>query len=63
VEFAAVHLLLPQPLSERVEGATPEAMAAPMQYEWPGNVRELRNVIESMFVDPPSTIAADHLPE
>jgi transcriptional regulator with PAS, ATPase and Fis domain len=38
-------------------------MAALMQYEWPGNVRELRHVIELMFVDPPSTIAVDHLPE
>jgi two-component system response regulator PilR (NtrC family) len=29
-----------------VEGVTPEAMQALMDYDWPGNVRELENVIE-----------------
>ncbi len=29
-----------------VEGVTPEALQALMDYDWPGNVRELENVIE-----------------
>jgi len=37
----------------RVEGFTGEALERLTQYEWPGNVRELKNVVESIFVDPP----------
>jgi DNA-binding NtrC family response regulator len=33
-------------LGRRVEGVTPEAMAALVAHPWPGNVRELRNVLE-----------------
>jgi len=36
-----------------VEGFTPEALNQLIQYDWPGNVRELKNVVESIFVDPP----------
>jgi transcriptional regulator with PAS, ATPase and Fis domain len=32
-------------------------------HDWPGNVRELRNVIESVFIDPPTGILElEHLP-
>jgi transcriptional regulator with PAS, ATPase and Fis domain len=35
-----------------------------LQYEWPGNVRELRNLVEAIFIDPPSgPIALVDLPE
>jgi len=33
-------------LGKRIEGLTPEALAALKDYPWPGNVRELQNVIE-----------------
>ncbi len=33
-------------LGKRIEGMTPEALAALEEYPWPGNVRELQNVIE-----------------
>ena len=38
-----------------VEGVTPEAMQALMDYDWPGNVRELENVIERGVVLTTST--------
>jgi len=37
-----------QELNRRVEGLTPEALAALMDHSWPGNVRELQNVIERL---------------
>jgi two-component system, NtrC family, response regulator AtoC len=33
-------------LAKRLDGVSPEAMAALMAHAWPGNVRELRNVLE-----------------
>ncbi len=30
-----------------------------LTYEWPGNVRELRNVIEAIFIDPPTGTISD----
>jgi DNA-binding NtrC family response regulator len=33
-------------LGKRIEGLTPEALAALQEYPWPGNVRELQNVVE-----------------
>src|SRR5205823_2471363 len=33
-------------LGKRLDGVSPEAMAALMSWPWPGNVRELRNVLE-----------------
>ncbi|MEW6574988.1 sigma-54 interaction domain-containing protein [Sphingorhabdus buctiana] len=32
----------------------PQLLARMCRYDWPGNVRELRNLVEAMFVDPPS---------
>jgi len=37
-----------QQLNKRVEGLSPEALAALREYAWPGNVRELQNVIERL---------------
>jgi len=33
-------------MKKKLEGLTPEAMAAIMAHDWPGNVRELKNVLE-----------------
>lgn len=35
---------------KKLDGITPDAVAALSAYRWPGNVRELRNVIERMVV-------------
>ncbi|MBI4637649.1 MAG: sigma-54-dependent Fis family transcriptional regulator [Candidatus Rokubacteria bacterium] len=35
---------------KRIEGLTPEALAALREYPWPGNVRELQNIIERSVV-------------
>jgi DNA-binding NtrC family response regulator len=46
-----------------VEGFSPETLDALMRYDWPGNVRELRNLIEAVFIEPPSRwIAPADLP-
>ena len=37
---------LSKELSRRLDGVSPEAMAALVGHAWPGNVRELRNVLE-----------------
>jgi two-component system, NtrC family, response regulator AtoC len=37
---------LSKDLSRRLDGVSPEAMAALVAHAWPGNVRELRNVLE-----------------
>ncbi|WP_395788795.1 sigma-54 interaction domain-containing protein [Aquimonas sp.] len=40
-----------------------ETLNCLMRYTWPGNVRELRNVVEALFVDPPSgTVQLADLP-
>jgi transcriptional regulator of acetoin/glycerol metabolism len=32
-------------------------------HDWPGNVRELNNLVEAIFVDPPTgVVELDHLP-
>jgi DNA-binding NtrC family response regulator len=36
--------------NKRIEGLSPEAVAALQAYRWPGNVRELKNVIERCVV-------------
>jgi DNA-binding NtrC family response regulator len=36
--------------NKRIEGLSPEAVAALQGYRWPGNVRELKNVIERCVV-------------
>jgi DNA-binding NtrC family response regulator len=33
-------------MKKRLDGVSPDAMAALMAHDWPGNVRELRNVLE-----------------
>ncbi|MFW5807641.1 MAG: sigma 54-interacting transcriptional regulator, partial [Spirochaetota bacterium] len=33
----------------RIDGISPAAMAALLQYDYPGNIRELRNIIEYAF--------------
>ena len=58
---------------KKLEGITPDAVAALTAYRWPGNVRELRNVIERMVVlsrgdrltmrDVPATLRAELPPE
>ncbi len=48
----------------KVEGFTPEVMICLLQYDWPGNVRELRNLVETLFVDPPSgPVSLQSLPD
>lgn len=34
----------------QIEGFTPDALDALIQYRWPGNIRELRNLVERMVV-------------
>jgi DNA-binding NtrC family response regulator len=36
-----------------VDGMTAEVGARLLSYNWPGNVRELRNLVETIFIDPP----------
>jgi DNA-binding NtrC family response regulator len=45
--------LLNRQTGAAVEGFTPEAVNRLTEYDWPGNVRELKNVVESIFLDPP----------
>jgi len=46
-----------------VEGFTPELMKCLLHYNWPGNVREIRNLIEAIFIDPPSGLVSfENLP-
>ena len=55
-------------LGKRLEGLSPEARQAMLQYSWPGNLRELRNAIERAVIfaagptlglgDLPSRVAA-----
>ena len=49
---------------QRVVGAPDtQLLQCMMAHDWPGNVRELRNLVESIFVDPPpDTIAVEDLP-
>ena len=48
----------------RIEGFTQELMNCLLQYDWPGNVRELRNLVEALFVDPPSgAVSLQNLPD
>jgi transcriptional regulator with PAS, ATPase and Fis domain len=36
-----------------VSGLSPELLSSLEAHDWPGNVRELRNLVESVFIDPP----------
>lgn len=53
-----------QELQAGVGPPTQELLLSFFKYEWPGNVREIRNLVEALFIDPP-TGATDliHLPE
>ena len=43
---------------------TPEFLECLLAHDWPGNVRELRNLVESVFIDPPErSLGLDDLPE
>ena len=47
----------------RVQPPTPELLAALTAHDWPGNVRELRNLIEAVFIEPPTgRLDFEHLP-
>jgi DNA-binding NtrC family response regulator len=35
---------------QKIQGISPQALKAIMEYEWPGNVRELKNAVESAAV-------------
>jgi DNA-binding NtrC family response regulator len=37
-----------------VGGISPALTASLQAHDWPGNVRELRNLVESVFIDPPA---------
>ncbi|MBI1390411.1 MAG: response regulator [bacterium] len=39
-----------QKMNRSVEGVSPEAMRALLQYRWPGNVRELENLIQRCMI-------------
>jgi transcriptional regulator with GAF, ATPase, and Fis domain len=47
-----------------IAGFSEEAMELLQSYDWPGNVRELMNLVERIFIDPPTKkIDAGDLPE
>ncbi len=49
---------------EPIEGFTPEALAALVEYDWPGNVRELENVVQrALAVSDTPRIGLSALPE
>ncbi|BDI06073.1 sigma-54 interaction domain-containing protein [Sphaerotilus microaerophilus] len=59
----AAHFMAP--LRRTPEGANVgwfdhDAVACLLSHHWPGNVRELRNVIESIFIDPPEGAITPH---
>ncbi len=35
---------------QKIQGISPQALKAIMEYEWPGNVRELKNAVESAAI-------------
>jgi two-component system response regulator HydG len=47
-----------------VQGPSPTLRDCLSRYNWPGNVRELRNMVEIIFIDPPSgLIEIEDLPD
>jgi len=48
---------------KQVEGFTPEAVKALMDYSWPGNIWELRNRLEAAFIGAGREIALENFPE
>lgn len=66
IPLLAEHFLgrLNQRFQRRIQGFTDKASNLLLTYDWPGNVRELKNVLESIYVDPPSgRISSGHLPD
>ena len=50
-------------LRRKIEGLSPEVVAAFRRYRWPGNVRELRNVIErALILEDEETVTMKYLP-
>ncbi|WP_338639515.1 sigma-54 dependent transcriptional regulator [Burkholderia pyrrocinia] len=48
----------------QVGAPSADLVACMRAYHWPGNVRELRNLVESIFIDPPvGTVGVEHLRE
>lgn len=48
----------------KVLGFTHDARELLLHHDWPGNIRELRNLLEAVFIDPPSQrITIGDLPE
>lgn len=47
-------------MGKKIEGLSPEALAALQSYPWPGNVRELQHVIERAVILTPDPIIQPH---
>jgi len=47
-------------LGKKIEGFSPDALAALQTYQWPGNVRELQHVIERAVILTPDPIIQPH---
>jgi DNA-binding NtrC family response regulator len=46
----------------RVGTLSPSLVSSLEAHDWPGNVRELRNLVESVFIDPPDgMLGLEHL--
>jgi transcriptional regulator with PAS, ATPase and Fis domain len=48
---------------KQVEGFTPDAVEALMDYDWPGNVRELKNRLEAAFIGADGIMGLKDFPE
>jgi transcriptional regulator with PAS, ATPase and Fis domain len=48
---------------KKVDGFTPEAVEALINYDWPGNVRELKNRLGAVFISADSQIGLKDFPE
>jgi DNA-binding NtrC family response regulator len=47
-----------------LKGFTDEALELLLRHDWPGNIRELKNLLETIFIDPPlDWIAISDLPD
>lgn len=53
-----------QRYQRKVGRASSQLLHCLLSYDWPGNVREIRNLVEAIFIDPPSgEVLVDNLPE
>jgi DNA-binding NtrC family response regulator len=49
---------------QKIPGFTDEALELLLCHSWPGNIRELKNLLEAIYIDPPSDrIAIEDLPD